>query len=174
MDAIELIRYETRRTWQWLAMTVSDITEEQANWQPPGVANSIAATWAHTVFAADEDFNQIYGGGRMFLRSSWADRSELSELPPAEGEWDWFQWGGRMRMDVGAFRRYAAAVWESIEGSLDGVTYDDLRRDFDMTLWGLGMWKGFDIFSLHMHHARIHGGEIACLKGIQGLKGLPF
>lgn len=32
MDAIDLIRYQTARTWDWLEMTVSDVTEEQANW----------------------------------------------------------------------------------------------------------------------------------------------
>jgi hypothetical protein len=44
MDAIDLIRYQTRQSWAWLNMTVEGITDEMANWQPPGVANSIAAT----------------------------------------------------------------------------------------------------------------------------------
>jgi hypothetical protein len=173
MDVIDLIRYEIRRTREWLDMTVSDITEEQANWQPPGVANTIGATYAHTIFAADEDFNQIYAGGRMLLRSGWADRCGLSELPPQEGQWDWSQWARRVRTDWPALQRYAAAVWETVEGYLDAVTYDDLRRDLDMSLWGLGTWKGLDIFLLHMHHPRIHGGEIACMKGMQGVPAWP-
>jgi hypothetical protein len=173
MDAIELIRYEIRRTWEWLDVTVSDITEEQANWNPPGLANSIAATYAHTIFAADEDFNQIYSGGKMLLRTTWADRCGLSELPPQEGEWDWSAWGRRMTMDLEAFRGYANAVWQTIEGFMERVTYEDLRREFDMSLWDLGTWTGFDFFSLHMHHPRIHGGEIATLKGLQGLPGWP-
>lgn len=173
MDAIELIRYEIRRTWEWLEITMSDITEEQANWQPPGIANSIAASYAHTIIAADEDFNQLYGGGQMLLRTSWADRCGLSEMPPQEGEWDWSAWGRRMQMDLGAFRLYASAVWATIEGFMENMTYDGLRREVDMTTWDLGIWKGFEIFLLHMHHPRIHGGEIACMKGIQGAKAWP-
>jgi hypothetical protein len=37
---------------------------------------------------------------------------------------------------------------------------------------GLGMWTGRDIYRLHgWNHVRMHGGEIACLKGLQGAKG---
>jgi len=74
MDAIDLLRYQIRETYAWLEMTLSDITEEQANWQPPGIANPIGA-----------------------------------------------------------------------------------------------VWKGLDVYLLHgINHPRLHGGEIACLKGMQG------
>lgn len=66
MDAIELIRYQVRLTWDWLDRTMSDVTEEQANWQPAGAANSIAATCAHTMIAADEDFNKVIAGARCW------------------------------------------------------------------------------------------------------------
>jgi hypothetical protein len=41
-----------------------------------------------------------------------------------------------------------------------------------MSVHGLGVWKGLDIYNLHgIDHPRLHGGEIACLKGLQGAKG---
>src|SRR5207249_882901 len=70
MDAIELLRYQVRQTWDWLDMTMSDVTEEEANWQPPGIANSIAATYAHTMIAADEDFNKVLAGDLQSSRPS--------------------------------------------------------------------------------------------------------
>ncbi len=170
MDAIELIRYQVRQTWDWFDMTVADVTEEQANWQPPGVANSIAATYAHTMIAADEDFNKVMAGGKMLVFTTWKDRCGLSELPP-EGEWDWLEWGKRMQMDLAAFKGYAAAVRETVEDWLGRMTPEVLARDVDMTPFGLGVWKGLEIYNLHVHHPRIHGGEIACLKGQQGAKG---
>lgn len=77
MDAIGLIRYQTRQAWAWLNMTVEDRTDEMANRQPPGVANSIAATYAHTIITADEDFNMVYDGGRPLLRQD-AERGAFS------------------------------------------------------------------------------------------------
>jgi hypothetical protein len=42
----------------------------------------------------------------------------------------------------------------------------------DMTRAGLGVWEGRDLLDLHgVNHPYIHGGEIACLKGLQGGAG---
>jgi len=172
MDAIELLRFQVRLTWDWLDVTLNDVTEEQANWQPGGIANSIGATYAHTIIAADEDFNKVLEGGEMFLYSTWRDRCGLSDLPP-EGEWDWQAWAKGLRIDLPAFRQYAGAVRETLEGWLERLTPELLERDVDMTPFGLGIWSGLELFNLHVHHPRIHGGEIACLKGMQGAVGWP-
>ena len=172
MDTIEVIRYQVRRSYDWLAVTVSDITDEVANWQPGGLANSIAATYAHTFISADEDFNQVYLGGEMVLKGEWARRAGLSEPPPF-GEWGWGEWGRRMTMDWAAFQQYATAIRATMGGILVGLAEEDLRRDIDMTPFGIGIWKGLDLFLLHAHHPYIHGGEIACLKGMQGKQGWP-
>ena len=76
-----------------------------------------------------------------------------------------------MHMDLIAFRGYAAAIRETVESWLDRITPELLAQEVDMTPFGLGIWKGLEIFNLHAHHPRIHGGEIACLKGLQGEKG---
>jgi len=171
-DAIGLLRFQVRQTWDWLDLTLSDVTEEQANWQPPGIANSIAASYAHTMIAADEDFNQVMAGGDMLIFSTWKDRCGLSELPP-RGEWDWLAWSKNLQMDLPVFRRYAAAVRQTVEAWLSRITPDLLTKDVDMTPFGLGMWTGLDIFNLHVHHPRIHGGEIACIKGMLGAPAWP-
>jgi hypothetical protein len=172
MDSIEVIRYQVRRAYDWLDTIVVDVTDEVANWQPGGLANSIASTYAHTFISADEDFNQVYLGGEMVIKGEWAGRAGLSEPPPF-GEWGWGEWGRRMTIDWRAFQRYAAAIRATIDGILDGMTEDDLRRDIDMTPFGIGIWKGLDLFLLHALHPYIHGGEIGCLKGMQGMEGRP-
>ena len=171
-DTIELLRFQVRQTWDWLDLTMSDVTKEQANWQPPGIANSIAANYAHTMIAADEDFNKVMAAGQMLLYTTWKDRCGLSSLPP-EAEWDWHAWATEMRMDLPAFRNYAAAIRETVESWLERITPDLLERDVDMTQFGLGIWNGLDIFNLHVHHPRIHGGEIACIKGMLGAHAWP-
>jgi hypothetical protein len=172
MDNVDVIRWQVRRAYDWLDTIVSDMTGEMANWQPGGLANSIASTYAHTFISADEDFNQVYLGKEMVLKGEWAGRAGLSEPPPF-GEWGWGEWGRRMTMDWPAFQLYAGSIRTTIDHILDGLSDDDLRRDIDMQPFGLGMWKGLDLFLLHAHHPYIHGGEIGTLKGLQGQQGRP-
>jgi hypothetical protein len=54
-------------------------------------------------------------------------------------------------------------------GSLVAIGEADLDATVDMTRAGLGIWQGRDLLWLHgSEHVHIHGGEIACLKGMQG------
>jgi hypothetical protein len=54
-------------------------------------------------------------------------------------------------------------------GELDPA---ELDRKFQMIPERLGIWTGLDVLDLHCgKHIRMHGGEIACLKGLQGAKG---
>jgi hypothetical protein len=78
-----------------------------------------------------------------------------------------------MTADWAALKEYTAAIRATIEGILEGLTEDDLRQDIDMTPFGIGIWKGLDLLLLHAHHPYIHGGEIGCLKGLQGREGRP-
>ena len=171
MDAIDLLRYQVRDTYAWLEMTVSDVSEEQANWRPPGIANSIGATYAHIMITADEDFNALLYGGETRIAGYSAGRIGLSELPPEWFGWDWHDWASRVRVNWAAFRRYAREVEACIEDRLGSLSAVDLERGVDMTAFGehLGTWTGFEFYNLHgIDHPRLHGGEIACLKGLQG------
>ncbi len=67
---------------------------------------------------------------------------------------------------------YGRAVHSWLVGSLDTLTEDDFERPVDMSRAGLGMWTGRGLYDLHgVHHVYMYGGEIACLKGVQGAKG---
>ena len=172
MDALDLLRFQAKQAYAWLEMTVSDVTEEQANWQPPGTANSIGATYAHVMISADEDFNIQLHSRTTLIASAWAGRVGLSELPPEGFGWHWQEWASRVRIDWSAFREYAREVQRCVEGYFDALSTAELERSVDMSEWGLGTWKGLDIYNLHgVNHIYLHGGEIACLKGLQGGRG---
>ena len=82
--------------------------------------------------------------------------------------------GVTRRVDWEAFRRYAREVHGCVEGYLDSLSTAELERRVDMSARGLGIWKGLDVYNVHgIYHPRLHGGEIACLKGLQGGHGLP-
>ena len=76
-------------------------------------------------------------------------------------------------MDLRAFRGYAGAIRETVEAWLERITPALLAQDVDMTQFGLGIWSGLEIFNLHVHHPRIHGGEIACNKGMMNTPAWP-
>jgi hypothetical protein len=54
MCRIDVIRWQVRRAYNWLDTVVSNMTDEIANWQPSGLANSIASTYAHTFISGEE------------------------------------------------------------------------------------------------------------------------
>jgi hypothetical protein len=168
-DAVDLLRSLVRQTYAWLEMTLEDVTGEQANWQPPGTAHSIGAVYAHTMIAVDVGMN-VQLRGRSPLVAERGGRIGLSEMPPAGR--DWGQWANSVRVDWKALRSYGRDVQACVERNLQTLSAVELERPVDMTQAGLGWWKALDLYNLHgINHIRIHGGEIACLKGLQGGRG---
>jgi hypothetical protein len=174
MDALDVIRHVTKRAWDWLEYTVvRDITEEQANWRPPGTANTIGATYAHTIVCADEDINRVMYGRPTLLESRWNGQAGLGK-EYRFGEWNAFD--PKVGVEWGTLRQYARDVHAWLLESVGSLTEADLQMPVDMSRSpggsSLGQWKGIDVYFLHgTGHIYIHGGEIACLKGMQGQRG---
>ena len=160
---LDEFRWQARNAFDWLERIVEDITPEQALWQPPGRTNTIAETYAHIVRNVDEDVNQ-----RLFRRprlneGPWRGRTGL-----AEGIDDFEQ----RSIEWPQLREYGRAITAFIVETVDALTEDDLRRPADLSTPDIGQWYGIDIMRLSVgHHVRMHGGEIACIKGLQGAKG---
>jgi hypothetical protein len=141
--------------WAWLEETVADVRATEANWWPPGTANSIGATYLHVIINAD-------------LELSWwlFDRTAVADAigwPYDLEHYD--RWVRHADVDWSALRDYGRAV----AATIGTPSVADLERPVDMTRVGLGMWRGRDLYELHgFNHVYIHGGEIAVLKGLQG------
>ncbi len=87
MNVLDELRNEARNSYEWLESIVSDVSREQATWQPPGNANTIASTYAHIVRNADEDLNQHLFERPRLNEGPWRGRIGL----PSEGsavEWE--------------------------------------------------------------------------------------
>jgi hypothetical protein len=174
MDAVDVVRHATKRAWDWLEYTVvRDVTQEQANRRPPGTANTIGATYAHAIVTADEDINRVMYGRPTLVESRWNGQAGLGSKYRF-GEWN--AWDPRVEVEWDTLRAYARDVHAWLLGSLGRLTEADLEMPVDMAVSpggsGLGRWKGIDIYVLHgWSHIYMHGGEIACLKGIQGAQG---
>ena len=49
MSTSSLIREQLKNAHDWFEGTVEGVTQEQADWQPPGTAHSIGSGYAHAV-----------------------------------------------------------------------------------------------------------------------------
>jgi hypothetical protein len=160
---LEEFRWQARNAFDWLEHIVEDVTPEQALWQPPGRTNTIAQTYAHIVRNVDEDVNQRLFRRPRLNQGAWQGRTGL-----AEGTDDWEQ----PAIDWCQLREYGRAISGFIVETVDALTEEDLRRMADLSTPDLAQWHGIDIIRLSVGgHVRMHGGEIACIKGLQGAKG---
>ncbi len=163
-----------------LEATMADVTAAVAAWNPPGTALPIGACYAHVVVAEDGMVNGVLKGGVPLFLGAWAGKTGLSALPPGPDPTggpmpDWTGWARTVTVDLAALRRYAAAVYAASDAFMAGLADADLAHPLDLTAFGLGMRTvGFFLTEGLAPHAFVHSGEIACLKGLQGLKGSPY
>jgi len=166
MNAVDAIRHEARDSYEWLERIVSDVSPEQAGWSPPGSANSIAVNYAHIVVNTDVDVTRYFHGKTPLLEAGgWIERLGLN--PRKLDDMD-----ATIGLDWTLLHEYGLLVQQQIQEQADALTQADLDRSFQMIPESLGIWKGYDIYALHIgRHVWMHGGEIACIKGLQGLRG---
>jgi hypothetical protein len=156
--------------------TMADVTQAQADFTPPGIANPLGATYAHVIWSEDMVVQGMFKGGAPLFASTWAGRTGLSEPMPGPDTWaDYGPWTRRVKIDLAALRQYAQAVAAETEGYLASLADDDLDRPLDLSAVGLGQHTvGTAIGLLIANHLGTETGEIAVLKGIQGARGYPF
>lgn len=168
MGAVELLRGPVKECHEWLEATMSDVTTEQAHWRPPGIANPIAAVYAHVVVGADFAVNTLINGRQPLIVSNWGGKAGLSELMPVK---DWHDWATRVRMDLDVFRNYARAVYTCWDDYLASLPPEDLDRVIDLSVYRMGQRTLAQYLAMQVEHFSGHCGEIACLKGLQGVTG---
>jgi hypothetical protein len=158
----------------WLESTMQDVTPEQAHWQPPGGRVApIGAQYAHHISALDFLFLGFVRRQTPLALSSFAGKTGFNIPYPMEG--DWSEWAHKAQFDLDALRQYAQAAYASIDEQLAALKDDDLETPIDMTPVGLGQQtlRSF-LTQLLVLNAAAHTGEIAVVKGLQGLRGYPF
>jgi hypothetical protein len=198
MNTVELTQYALDNAFDLLEQVVSDLTQEQADWQPPGKANPIGALYWHIVAYVDQlvhewcmaPFRHIsfkdwleaksakreLGMGQVPLRHSagWQERVVIASPPenPEDPYWEVRTVREGLRVDLPALHEYARATSKVLKDWVASLTPEDLERVIDTPLgeFNLGQWLVLFI----IWHINTHCGEIAALKGCQGLKGYPW
>jgi hypothetical protein len=157
--------------------TMADVTQEQADYIPPGIANPIGATYAHVLWSEDMTVQGMFRQMQPLFASNWAGRTGLSEPMPSPGpEWvNYRPWTRNVKVDLAALRQYGQAVGAETDAWIAGLNEADVDRPIDLSFIDLGQQTlGSAIGLLIANHLGTETGEIAVLKGIQGARGYPF
>ncbi len=89
MDVKEFILQQIVAMRRQCDATMQGITDEQFNWTPPGVVNSISATYLHTL-GAEDFFIQMLLQGKpwVFEVEGWAEKIGVIALPGGGQGWE--------------------------------------------------------------------------------------
>jgi hypothetical protein len=138
---------------------------------PDATITSIASIYAHIAWAEDAIVNgMLQGKPPVYQTDGWEAKTGVPfpGMPPSMNP----EWARKLKMQLAPFQDYAKAVFSATEAYVSSVPDSELNRKVptpagEQTVeWVLATLLGT--------HAPQHIGEIAALKGVHGLKGLPF
>lgn len=172
--AVYLLREQLRNAHGYLEGTLADVSADEAHCQPGGLANPIAAQYAHVVTSEDGLMNGMFQGGAPLFAADFAERTGLSAPPPASnsGIANWHEWANSVQVDMAALHAYAQAVYAASDTYLATLSDADLARVIPSSLGDLTLAQF--ISAAIIANYNMHCGEIAMLKGISGKQGYPF
>ena len=151
---------------------LSDCDPELLNRTLPGATiGSIASIYAHVVFGEDAFVQSRFQGKPTIYESGgWEQKTGVAfpGVPPAITP----EWASALNMDLSTFQEYAEAVFAATDSYLANLPDSELERKIQGVMGEYTV--GWGIAILLVQHEAEHSGEIAALKGVQGLKGLPF
>jgi hypothetical protein len=180
MEIIPALREQLTSSHWLLEQCLEGMTTEQLWWKPPGTANSVADNYLHAVLNEDDIVQGLLQKRPPLSESTWSGKTGLSTLPGMHGAGvhrsaEWSQWIKNVSTDWSAFHFYAQAVYTASDNYLAGCTAGELDRRYNLSAFGLGTQSlNWALYNLVIGHAASHAGEIAAVKGVQGLKGHPF
>lgn len=168
MEANMFARAQLVDVHRMVRAVLRDATDAQLAWQPPGTANSAGAAYLHLLTAEDGFVNRtLRGGPTLWDADGWAARLDVPELPRLG---DWSAVHGRA-FTLEALAPYQQAVHAASLAYAEALAPADLDRPVDF----LGRTVPLaDVLARVTVHTCLHAGEIASLRGAQGVRGLPF
>jgi hypothetical protein len=171
MNTVELIQYSLGNAFGILEQVTTDLSQEQADWMPPGIANPIGALYWHTISSVDH-IAHGWGMGQAPLsqRDGWQAKVVIASAP--EDEQDPVAQMRAIRVDLPTLREYTQVILKAVRGWVASLTPQDLERTIDSPIGELNLGQMLETFIVW--HVNAHCGEIAALKGCQGSKGYPF
>jgi len=164
MNAVSYAKSNLEQNFNLLGMTMQGIDESQYNWSPEGTCNPAAKSHVHVLTTVDLLINRICKGGEM----KWPDFAAKNGLPAQAME----MWKHEGSVPLAPVQEYGKEVQKDALDYVGSLSEGDLDREVDTNFFGKQSvaW----VLQLAGMHTSGHSGDIAAVKGMQGLKGLPF
>jgi hypothetical protein len=119
----------------------------------------------HLTTGEDNAVARLRGGESILQSQGWYARTGIPEGPRAFWQKGW-------TLDLDAFTEYRELVKSAAKEYFQNIEIADLDREVE---WFNGARPASTIIQvIVLNHMLGHSGEISALKGVQGLKGLPF
>ncbi len=164
MNAATYVKDQLESVFNLLNMCVGGMDEEQYNWQPPGCANSPAKSHVHALTALDFFVLRAARRGDMLWPAFAADHG----LPRKAQE----IWAHEGAIPLPALKEFGQLAQKAAMEYIATIKDDDLDRVIDTQFFG-EQSLAF-LLQLATTHTVAHAGDMAAIKGVQGVKGLPF
>ncbi len=169
MDAKEFINLELQEMRGLFTASLQNMTEEQFNWVPGTAANPIRAIAMHA-WGAEDYFIQtiLQNKSRIFESEHWDEKLGLTNTPGRGRGWDA---AVTTQLSLAKALEYYAEVQAATAQYCTNITDEELQKTVLLFKQEMSVAA---VISRFMLHTTGHAGEIAALRGMQGVKGLPF
>ena len=157
MNTVELLQYSLDFAFDVLGQVTADLTQEQAEWKPPGITSTIGSIYAHILTYVD-----------FFLHEVCIPRSDsiFRDPPPDKIIM------GDIQVDLSELHQRAGEVQRVAHDWISSLTSDVLEQKMETSIGELNFGPMLEAFVIS--HINMHCGEISALKGCQGAKGYPW
>jgi len=164
MNAVRYAKEQLSEAFNLFNVCADGMDDGQYNFQPPGTCNTPAQSHVHAMSSMDFFLNAMLRSGQM----RWPQLAGQHGLPANPME----IWRYQGNVPYEPMKEYARAVQQDVLDYVGALKDDDLERIVKTQFFGEKSvaW----ILMLAVDHTMGHGGDIAAVKGMQGLKGLPF
>lgn len=164
MNAAEYATQQCETSLGLLAAIAGGMDDASYNWKPGGTANPAGKTHVHALTSVDFFIN-VAARDQERLWTGFALKNGLPDNPREI----WIFDGA---IPYATMQEFATQLQKSVIEYVASLTDSDLDREVEAAPYGRKA-VGF-LVQFSATHAIAHGGDMAAVKGIQGLKGLPF
>jgi uncharacterized damage-inducible protein DinB len=169
MNAAQFISRQVAEMEGLSNAAMAGVTDEQFNWLPPATMNPIKSTLLHAVGGEDLFFQLIIQGRPpLWATGGWAGRIGLAQTPGGGQGWEEAR---NTVLASDSVLAYAAAVRDATCAYVARLTDEELDRR--VSFFGRESSVA-EVLARFVTHTACHAGEIAAVKGMQGMQGLPF
>ncbi len=164
MKATDYVKLQTQQAFGLLKMAADGMDDAQYNLAGPGTCNPAAKSHVHALTGFDFFVLNRAKGGEML----WPHFGPKHGLPANPTE----IWGFVGTVPSAAVKEFAEQMQAATLSYISTLSDADLDREVDTQFFG--KQSVAYVLQLAAMHASGHAGDVAAVKGMQGLKGLPF